>query len=158
MFTDTLQLMASIHIINGPNLNKLGEREPGIYGQQSLEAINNKLQDIGKQNGIKVTTFQSNHEGEIIDFIHRLSPKKCSFILINPAAFTHTSIAIRDALSAVNIPIIEIHLSNIYRREPFRHKSYFSDIAIGLVAGFGADSYFLALQAAINHLKALRDK
>lgn len=153
MFTHSLKPMTSICVIHGPNLNKLGEREPNVYGHQSLEAINNQLQSIGKKNDVKVTTFQSNHEGEIIDFIHQLMPKKCNMILLNPAAFTHTSIAIRDALLAVNIPFIEIHLSNVHKREPFRHQSYFSDIALGIITGFGSDSYFLALQAAINHLK-----
>jgi len=145
--------MASISIIHGPNLNKLGEREPDLYGQHSLAAINEQLQSIGKKNGVKITTFQSNHEGDIVDYIQQLTRNKCGMILINPAAFTHTSVAIRDALSAVDIPCIEIHLTNIHRRESFRHHSYFSDIAIGTITGFGSDSYFLALQAAINYLK-----
>ncbi|WP_367606426.1 type II 3-dehydroquinate dehydratase [Legionella sp. W05-934-2] len=145
--------MTSIYVIHGPNLNKLGEREPNVYGHESLKAINDQLVSIGEKNGVKVNTFQSNHEGEVIDFIHQLTPKKCDIILINPAAFTHTSIAIRDALLAISIPFIEVHLSNVYQREPFRHKSYFSDIAVGIIAGFGSESYFLALQAAINHLK-----
>lgn len=149
-----LLVMVAICVIHGPNLNKLGQREPSIYGQQNLEAINNQLQAISKQNGAEVTTFQSNHEGKLIDFIHQLTPEKCNMILINPAAYTHTSIALRDALLTVDIPVIEIHLSNIFRREPFRHQSYFSDIALGTITGFGADSYFLALQAAINYLKS----
>jgi len=141
-----------INLINGPNLNLLGKREPEKYGNFSLDDVINTLNKKAKDNNIKLLHFQSNHEGEIIDYIH----KKCSdsnYVLINPGAFTHTSIAIRDALLGVNAKIIEIHISNIYKRETFRHKSYISDIAIGSIIGLGLNSYILAFDYIINKNK-----
>ncbi len=145
--------MSSILVLNGPNLNMLGIREPGHYGSDSLEQINQKLIQLGKQKDLTVQCFQSNNEAEIIDQIHQAYHNKIAFIIINPAAFTHTSVAIRDALLAVNIPFIEIHLSNIYKREAFRHHSYFSDIALGVISGMGSFGYQMALEAADNWLK-----
>lgn len=144
--------MIRILIINGPNLNMLGKREPEIYGSETLDEINAKIKEYGNQLGCKVEFYQSNHEGEIIDKIHDAFGK-IDIILINPAGFTHTSISIRDALLSVKIPVIEIHLSNIFKRESFRHHSFISDIAIGVISGFGIDSYLFAVQAAKNLLK-----
>jgi 3-dehydroquinate dehydratase-2 len=134
-----------ILVIHGPNLNMLGQREPDIYGHQSLDEINAQLLALAEKLGMEIETFQSNHEGDIVDRIQQ-SVGTCEGILINPAAYTHTSIAIRDALSLLDIPVIEIHLSNIYRREPFRHKSLIADIAAARISGFGAEGYLLALQ------------
>jgi 3-dehydroquinate dehydratase-2 len=134
-----------ILVIHGPNLNMLGQREPDIYGLQSLDEINARLLSLGQKLGLEIETFQSNHEGEIVDRI-QLAVGSCDGILINPAAYTHTSIAIRDALSLLDIPVVEIHLSNIYKREPFRHKSLIADIAAARISGFGAQGYLLALQ------------
>ena len=134
-----------ILVIHGPNLNMLGQREPDIYGHQSLDEINARLLSLGENLGLEIETFQSNHEGEIVDRI-QLAVRSCDGILINPAAYTHTSIAIRDALSLLDIPVVEIHLSNIYKREPFRHKSLIADIATARISGFGAHGYLLALQ------------
>lgn len=134
-------------IINGPNLNLLGKREPDKYGNESLEQINAQLQRYAKENSIELETFQSNHEGEIVDKIQTAKDRGIDAIIINPAAYTHTSVAIRDALLSVNIPSIEVHLSNIYKREKFRHHSMISDIAAGQITGFGAKGYFLALDA-----------
>ncbi|MBI4378102.1 MAG: type II 3-dehydroquinate dehydratase [Nitrospinae bacterium] len=134
-------------IINGPNLNLLGQRETDKYGKENLEQINLQLQKYARKNSLELETFQSNHEGEIIDKI-QMSKDKVDVIIINPAAYTHTSVAIRDALLAVNIPAIEVHLSNIYKREDFRHRSLISDIVNGQITGFGAKGYFLALEAA----------
>ena len=144
--------MAKILTIHGPNLNLLGIREPLHYGKERLEDINNRLIQQARTAGSVLTTFQSNAEHEIIDRIHQALNEQVDFIIINPAAFTHTSVAIRDALLAVNIPFIEVHLSNIYKREPFRQHSYFSDIAIGSIGGFGGNGYQLALQAAHDYL------
>ena len=134
-------------IINGPNLNLLGKREPDKYGNESLEQINAQLQRHAKKNSIELETFQSNHEGEIVDKIQTAKDRRIDAIIINPAAYTHTSVAIRDALLSVNIPSIEVHLSNIYKREEFRHRSMISDIAVGQITGFGSKGYFLALDA-----------
>lgn len=144
--------MAKILTIHGPNLNLLGTREGAHYGADRLEDINNLLISQANQLGHSMLCFQSNAEHELINRIHHTLHEKTDMILLNPAAFTHTSIALRDALLAVNVPFIEIHLSNINKRENFRHYSYFSDIAIGSVSGFGAYSYVAALQAADNHL------
>lgn len=149
--------MTSINVIHGPNLNMLGQREPDLYGLTTLDDIHQALQSLGKSHGVNLSTFQSNHEGEIIDHLQQIQPKQCDMILLNPAALTHTSIALRDALLSIKIPFIEVHISNIFQREPFRHHSYFSDIAIGTISGFGAHGYILALHAAIQHLE-LRDK
>ncbi len=136
-----------ILVIHGPNLNLLGSREKEIYGSTSLEAINQELNRKAKEKKVSLETFQSNHEGEIVDKIGE-AQGKFDFILINPAAYTHTSIAIRDALLAVKIPVIEIHLSNVYQREEFRHKSMIASLAMGQICGFGANSYYLAFDAA----------
>jgi len=142
----------NILLIHGPNLQLLGKRQPKIYGSQTLEDINLHLSEIALQRSVELKTFQSNHEGEIVSCIGD-HIDWADGVLINPAAYTHTSVAIRDALSAVNLPVIEIHLSNIYARESFRHHSYISAIAIGVIGGFGAYSYDLALDAMIHILK-----
>lgn len=144
--------MAKILTIHGPNLNLLGMREPTYYGNHRLEDINNLLIAQANELGHLITCFQSNAEHEIISRIHHTLHEGIDIILINPAAYTHTSIAIRDALLAVQIPFIEIHMSNVHKREDFRRYSYFSDIAIGSITGFGAQSYVLALQAANHYL------
>jgi 3-dehydroquinate dehydratase-2 len=143
----------SILVIQGPNLNLLGTREPEVYGKTTLEDIHNKLGTISKSNAVELSTFQSNHEGELIDCVQKAKQDGVNFIIINPGAFTHTSVALRDALAGVAIPFIEVHLSNIHRREEFRKHSYLSDIAIGVICGLGAIGYELALEAAIAHLK-----
>jgi len=138
-----------ILLVNGPNLNMLGRREPGHYGQQTLAQIVTQLTAQAQELNVSLTHIQSNAEFELIDAIHQTD---ADFIIINPAAFTHTSVALRDAILAVNIPFIEIHLSNVHRREAFRHHSYFSDVAIGVICGLGAAGYEYALHAAVNHL------
>jgi 3-dehydroquinate dehydratase II len=145
--------LKSVLVVHGPNLNLLGIREPAHYGCDTLVEINNKLVDLAKQAGIKLDSFQSNSESELIEKIHSLLDQKTDYIIINPAAFTHTSVALRDAISGVKIPFIEVHLSNVHARESFRHHSYFSDIAVGVISGLGAQGYFLALQFAITKLK-----
>lgn len=145
--------MASILVLHGPNLNLLGTREPGVYGSATLEQINTRLAEQARQGGHHLQSLQSNAEHELIGRIHAARDEAINFIIINPAAFTHTSVAIRDALLAVSIPFIEVHLSNVYRREPFRHHSYFSDIAEGVICGLGAEGYALALQAAIHRIE-----
>jgi 3-dehydroquinate dehydratase-2 len=137
-----------ILVINGPNLNLLGTRESDIYGTMTLEDINASLQELGKELNVELTISQSNHEGEIVDLIH--NAKDYAALVINPAAYTHTSVAIRDAIAAVEIPAVEIHLSNIYKREEFRHKSLISPVAHGQVSGFGPESYLLGLRAAVS--------
>ena len=136
--------MNSILVIQGPNLNLLGTREPEIYGAQTLADINHNLQQSAQSKGIRLDTFQSNHEGEIVEAIHR-ARGQYQAIIINPAAFTHTSVAIRDALAGVDIPFVEVHLSNVYQREAFRHHSFFSDLAVGVISGLGAYGYEAAL-------------
>jgi len=143
--------MKSILVIHGPNLNKLGTREPEIYGKETLVDINEKLITLGKKNNIDVQCFQSNHEGEIIDKIQAMGQKN-SGVIINPAAFTHTSIAIRDALLMIDIPIIEVHISNIYKREPFRHTSMISGVVLGQITGLGIQGYMMAMEALIGIL------
>jgi len=144
---------ASILVIQGPNLNLLGTREPDVYGKTTLADIHSKLQEIVQANTAELDTYQSNHEGELIDRIHQAKLDGVDFIIINPGAFTHTSVALRDALAGVAIPFIEIHLSNIHQREEFRKHSYLADIAIGVICGLGAIGYELALQAAMSRLK-----
>jgi len=146
------KLDMNILVIHGPNLNLLGKRQPEIYGTQTLENINQDLIQIAQKQGVTLKVFQSNQEGKIVTEIGN-NIDWANGILINPAAYTHTSIAIRDALSAINLPVIEIHLSNIYEREDFRHHSYVSPIAVGVISGFGNYSYELALNAMINTLK-----
>jgi len=139
----------SIVVLHGPNLNLLGSREPDNYGHQSLESINNDLHLLATTLGVALSCQQSNHEGALVDSIQQAA---CSGIIINPAAYTHTSVAIRDALLAVEIPFVEVHLSNIYTRESFRHHSYLSDVALGTIVGLGAHGYLLALRALHHHL------
>lgn len=142
--------MAKILVINGPNLNLLGDREPGYYGHTTLDEINQLLTSITKDAGHTLVHFQSNAEHELVERTQKAMKEHVDFIIINPAAFTHTSVALRDALSAARIPFIEVHLSNIHAREDFRRKSYFSDIAAGVISGLGPISYELALRAAIQ--------
>jgi 3-dehydroquinate dehydratase-2 len=144
--------MASILVLHGPNLNLLGEREPGIYGEDSLADVNQTLQQRAQDAGHHLLAMQSNAEYELVERIQDARHEGVNFIIINPAAFTHTSIALRDALLAVAIPFIEVHLSNTHAREHFRHQSYFSDIAVGVICGLGAQGYELALSAAITRL------
>ena len=143
----------SILLINGPNLNLLGTREPGIYGSDTLPAIEKRLIEQATQAGAMLTTFQSNSEAELVDRIQSAATEGVGFIILNPAAYTHTSLAMRDALSAVRIPFIELHLSNVHAREVFRKHSYFSDIAVGVICGLGAKGYELALAYALRHQK-----
>ena len=144
--------MKKILVIHGPNLDLLGQRQPDIYGKFSLKQINADLQKIAKAKGIALKIVQSNHEGEIVDLIGK-TKKQFAAILINPAAYTHTSVAIRDAISSVDIPTVEVHLSNIYSREDFRHTSLIAPVAKGQICGFGIKSYALGLEAAINLIK-----
>jgi len=144
--------MATILVLHGPNLNLLGTREPGTYGVETLADINARLSQTCLDAGHHLLHMQSNAEHELIDRIHDAARERVSFIVFNPAALTHTSVALRDALLAVDIPFIEVHLSNIYKRESFRHHSYFSDIATGVISGLGSQSYDLALQAALHRL------
>lgn len=143
--------MPKILVIHGPNLNLLGSREPTVYGSDTLDSIDQALQQLAKRESVTLETFQSNTEGEIVGRIQQAGSDGIDFIIINPAAYTHTSVAIRDAFLAVDIPFIETHLSNVHARDDFRQHSYLSDIAIGVICGFAANSYLLALQAAINH-------
>lgn len=145
--------MAALLLLNGPNLNLLGTREPDIYGHESLADVERLSTDHASQLGHTLQCFQSNHEGALIDRIHETLTDGTDFILINPGAFTHTSVALRDALAGVHKPFIELHLSNVHAREPFRHHSYLADIAVGVIAGFGILGYRLAIDAADNHLK-----
>ncbi len=149
--------MAKILLLNGPNLNLLGTREPGHYGNDTLAAIVQRLEKEAKAAGHQLDHLQSNAEFELINRIHQAREDGTQFIVINPAAFTHTSVALRDALLGVKIPFIEIHLSNTHAREAFRHHSYFSDIAKGIIIGLGAQGYSLALQAAVQHLQELQE-
>ncbi|MBD3881170.1 type II 3-dehydroquinate dehydratase [Phormidium tenue FACHB-886] len=144
--------MLSILVLHGPNLNLLGKREPGIYGQTTLEGIDRLLEQEAAALQVKVSAFQTNHEGALVDAIQAAIGQHQG-ILINPAAYTHTSVAIRDAIAAVALPTVEVHLSNIHRREPFRHHSYIAPVAVGQISGFGADSYRLGLQALVQHLR-----
>ncbi len=144
--------MKKILVLNGPNLNLLGTREPDIYGAETLADILAHLENVANELAVSLITFQSNIEGELIDKIQSARDQGVVFILINPGAFTHTSVALRDAFLAVDIPMIELHLSNVHAREEFRKNSYLADIAVGTLAGFGSYSYELALRAAVNHL------
>ncbi len=145
--------MADILVLNGPNLNMLGKREPEHYGRKTLKDIVLELEDLADSYEVRLHSFQSNAEHELVERIHSALDEGINFIIINPAAFTHTSVAIRDALSTVQIPFIEIHLSNIYKREDFRRKSYFSDISEGIISGLGSIGYQLALAAAVEKIK-----
>lgn len=143
----------TIWVLHGPNLNLLGTREPGIYGSMTLADIDQMLAAEGTAAGVSVASFQSNHEGALVDRIHAARDADVGFIVINPAAFTHTSVAIRDALAGVGIPFVEVHLSNVHKREPFRHHSYFSDLAVGVIAGLGPAGYRCALHFAIETIR-----
>ena len=146
--------MRHILLLHGPNLNLLGTREPSHYGQQTLADINDRASRTAAGKGFKLTILQSNAEHDLIERVHAAAIDDTEFIVINPAGFTHTSVALRDALAGVAIPFIEVHLSNVHARESFRRHSYFSDLALGVIAGFGAMSYELALDAAIAHLES----
>ncbi len=140
-------------MLHGPNLNLLGSREPEIYGRTTLATIHAAMSARAKAAGIQLESYQSNHEGELIDRVQTARDQGVRFIIINPAGYTHSSVALRDALAAVAIPFIEVHLSNVHAREPFRKHSYFSDIAVGLISGLGAQGYELALEAALARLR-----
>jgi 3-dehydroquinate dehydratase-2 len=140
--------------MHGPNLNLLGGRETEHYGHDTLAAIDERLAAQGRKAGVTVESFQSNAEAELVERVHAAKSDETAYIVINPAAFTHTSVALRDALAAVQIPFIEVHLSNVHAREPFRHHSYFSDLATGVIVGLGALGYELALEAAIRALRS----
>lgn len=146
--------LLSILVLHGPNLNLLGRREPGIYGSVTLDEINHLLEQDGQKLHVKIIALQSNHEGVLVDAIHEAWGQHQG-ILINAGAYTHTSVAIRDALTAVALPTVEVHLSNIYQREAFRHHSFIAPVAIGQISGFGAESYRLGLQALVHHLRRL---
>ena len=147
-------MSATFLVIHGPNLNLLGVREPEVYGSLTLEDINQQLIDQAKNSQIELDTFQSNWEGAIVDRIHQAQRESIQFIIINPAALTHTSVAVRDALLGVAIPFIEVHLSNVHAREAFRHHSYLSDKAIGVICGLGAKGYAAALDYAIEKINS----
>ena len=140
----------NVLVLHGPNLNLLGTREPAVYGSTTLPDIDRELQQIAKEAGATLQSMQSNHEGVLIDRVHAARTDGTDFIVINPGAFTHTSVALRDALAGVAIPFVEVHLSNVHRREPFRHHSYFSDLAEGVIVGLGAQGYSLALRFALS--------
>ncbi len=149
MAKDATSPAKKIWVLHGPNLNLLGSREPGIYGTESLKHINQRLVGAASDAGAEVQCYQSNHEGELVDKIQAAGREKVDFIVVNPAAYTHTSVAIRDAFAAVKIPFIEVHLSNIHAREPFRQRSFLSDIAVGTICGLGSRGYDLALAYAL---------
>ncbi|MBF0175980.1 MAG: type II 3-dehydroquinate dehydratase [Magnetococcales bacterium] len=151
----TIPPLWRILVLNGPNLNMLGQREAGIYGADTLADIEKACRHHGETLRAEIVFFQSNHEGVLVERIQQ-SLGVCDLIIINPAAFTHTSVAIRDALLAVALPVIEVHLSNIFKREPFRHHSYIHDIAIGQITGFGKDGYILALEGGVRYLRQHR--
>ena len=142
--------MKKILIIHGPNLNLLGQREPDVYGKFTLEDINKKLKDLAKSKNIALEIIQTNSEGEIVDSLHNAQKKEIKAVVMNPGGYTHSSVAIRDAISAVKIPLVEVHISNIYSREEFRHKSLIAPVAVGQIAGFGSNSYLLGLLAAVD--------
>ncbi|MDB6043705.1 MAG: 3-dehydroquinate dehydratase [Gammaproteobacteria bacterium] len=144
--------MARVLLLNGPNLNLLGSREPGLYGSCTLESIEKRAVELAREAGHELSAFQSNAEHELIERIHRSSADGVEFLIFNPGAFTHTSVALRDAILGVKLPFIELHLSNTQAREPFRRHSYFSDIAVGVIAGLGAFGYELAVRAAVRQL------
>ena len=140
-------------VLHGPNLNLLGSREPAVYGSTTLQQIDADLRQIAAEAGVALATFQSNHEGALIDRVQAARDDGTRFVIINPGAYTHTSVALRDALAAVALPFVEVHLSNVHRREPFRHRSYFSDLAVGVICGLGPQGYRAALAYAIDWLR-----
>jgi len=140
-------------VLHGPNLNLLGSREPEIYGRETLADIDRRLKAAAREAGVRVQTFQSNHEGELIERIQRAKREGVTFVIFNPAGYTHSSVALRDALAAVKLPFIEVHLSNVHAREPFRHRSYFSDVAVGTICGLGSRGYDFALSYALARQK-----
>lgn len=146
--------MAHILLLNGPNLNLLGLREPGLYGHFTLAQVHERMTQLAAEAGHRLTAYQSNSESDLIERIHQAPDGHVAFIIFNPAGYTHSSVALRDALLAVKIPFAEVHLTNVHAREAFRHRSYFSDIAVGTITGFGAVGYELALRAAVHHLTA----
>ena len=145
-------MTSRVLVLHGPNLNLLGQREPQIYGSTTLDQIDRSLLALGAELGLDVVHFQSNHEGALIDRLHAARLDATRWIIINPAAYTHTSVALRDAIAATDLPFIEVHLSNVYRREAFRHRSYFSDLAVAVISGCGARGYELALRHAAAEL------
>lgn len=145
--------MKKFLLLNGPNLNLLGKREPEVYGWESLANLEEKLQLLGKKHEIEIACFQSNHEGELIDRLHQASDEKMSGVIFNPGAFTHYSIAIRDAIAAINIPVVEVHISNVHTRESFRHKSVIAPVALGQIVGFGFFGYQLAFLALKDYIE-----
>ena len=144
--------MKTVLVLHGPNLNLLGQREPQVYGVETLDSINRHLTALGPELGLRVSCFQHNHEGALVDRIHAARVEGVDFIVINPAAYTHTSVALRDALTGTGIPFIEVHLSNVHAREAFRQHSYLSDKAVGVITGLGAHGYELALRAAARQI------
>lgn len=151
---ETTSRWLKILVLHGPNLNLLGRREPEVYGSTMLDDINQSLELLGQSLQVQVSAFQSNHEGDLVDKIHQAWGQQDG-ILINPGAYTHTSVAIRDAIAGVALPTVEVHLSNVYKREAFRHHSYIAPVAIGQISGFGAESYRLGLQALVGHLRSM---
>ena len=145
-------MSVKILILHGPNLNLLGLREPDVYGHQTLDDINSSLESLADEMGVEVETFQSNHEGDLIDRIHSAGKDGFSGIVINPGGLTHTSVALRDAIASIETPVIEAHLSNIHAREAFRQHSYIAAVVVGQVSGFGAQSYLLALRGLLSHI------
>jgi 3-dehydroquinate dehydratase-2 len=147
-----MEVLPRVLVLHGPNLNLLGQREPEIYGHTTLADIDAMLATLGRELGVEVDTFQSNHEGELVDKI-QTARGRCAALIINAGAYTHTSVAVLDALLAVSLPVVEVHLSNLYKREEFRHHSYIARAAVGQICGFGADSYLLGLRAAVGIIK-----
>ena len=148
--------MRRLLVLHGPNLNLLGTREPEVYGRVTLSEIDQALLARAQEAGVELATFQSNHEGHLVDRVQAARAEAVEFVVINPAAYTHTSVALRDALAGVGIPFVEIHLSNVHRREPFRHHSYFSDLAEGVICGLGWKGYLYALEFALERLASPR--
>ncbi len=144
--------MEKILVIHGPNLNMLGKREAGVYGKMTLGEVNKSITSLAEELHVDVSIFQSNSEGALIDKIQEAS-ERCDAMVLNPGGYTHTSVALRDAIAAVNVPVIEVHISNIYTREAFRHHSYISGVAMGQIAGFGVNSYLLGLRAAVDFVR-----
>lgn len=144
--------MLHILVLHGPNLNLLGRREPAVYGHETLDDINQGLHELAKNMGVSIETFQSNHEGALIDRIQTSLDDGFSGIIINPGGLTHTSVALRDAIASIDLPVVEAHLSNIHNREPFRQHSFIAGVAVGQICGFGSESYHLALRALSKHL------